>query len=37
MNSRTIYNLMASHGCVEDMVFFAELMKGMYLVVIGCI
>ena len=32
MNSRTIYNLMASHGCVEDMVFFAELMKGtMYL------
>lgn len=30
---------MASHGCVEDMVFFAELMKGLYLLYLlylGC-
>ncbi|XP_065901474.1 vacuolar protein sorting-associated protein 18 homolog [Dysidea avara] len=27
LNCRTIYDLMASHGCVEDMVFFAGLMR----------
>ena len=27
-NSKTVYDLLSSHGAVEDMVFFAMLMKG---------
>ena len=36
MNCRTIYDLMASHGCVEDMVFFAGLMKGTPYFIANC-
>ena len=28
-NRKTVYELIASHGAVEDMVFFATLMKGL--------
>ena len=27
-NSKTMYDLLSSHGAVDDMVFFAMLMKG---------
>ena len=27
-NSKTVYDLLSSHGAIEDVVFFAMLMKG---------
>ncbi len=29
-NKKTVYGLISSHGAVEDLVFFATLMKGQY-------
>ena len=36
MDFHTIHDLMASHGYVEDMIFFAELMKGTPYFIANC-
>ena len=33
-NSKTVYDLLSSHGAVEDVVFFAMLMKGEYYITV---
>ena len=34
-NRKTVYDLISSHGAVEDMVFFATLMKGVFIRLCG--
>ena len=35
-NAKTVYDLLSSHGAVEDVVFFAMLMKGKFCFLPAC-